>query len=89
MYWELLKVYLPSVPDAFEQMLGLFCCYLAFIYPSWNVLRLGRFCLNIQSTSILVSINKGLRSKICFYFLFVYFMVFAEGNSSISLGDLV
>ena len=34
-----------SVPDAFEQMLGLFCSYSGFIDPSWNVLHFGMFGL--------------------------------------------
>ena len=32
-----------SVPDAFEQTLGLFCSYYGFIDPSWNVLHFGMF----------------------------------------------
>ena len=32
-----------SAPDAFEQTLGLFCCYYGFADPSWNVLCLGVF----------------------------------------------
>ena len=38
-----------SVPNAFIQMLDLFSCYYAFVYPSWNVLCLEmlsvRWCM--------------------------------------------
>ena len=32
-----------SVPDAFEQTLGLFCHYYHFVDQSWNVHHLGMF----------------------------------------------
>ena len=76
-----------SGPDAFKQTLGLFCCYYAFIYPSWNVLSLGMFSVRwcifvnksrqgrmvlvVQSIGFFWRIDKEFRSNIFFHFLFV------------------
>ena len=91
-----------SVPNPFEQTLGLFCHNYSFVNPSWDVLRLGMFgmkwcvfvskggqggvILFIESISILRRVV--IRSyKICFHFLFVDFMIFTKGNSSTDLGS--
>ena len=50
--------------------------------------RQGSVILFLESIRFLGRIINQFRSKeICFHFLFINFMVFAKGNSSISLGS--